>query len=69
MDRLMEILEELRPDVDFGNETGLIKDGILLGVMDIDSPKLARFDERDADGLRALCILLTECIDWSNGLL
>lgn len=29
MDRLMEILEELRPDVDFENETGLIKDGIL----------------------------------------
>ena len=29
MDRLMEILEELRPDVDFANETGLIKDGIL----------------------------------------
>ena len=47
----------------------LIKEGILLGVMDIDSPKLARFDERDAEGLRALCILLTECIDWSNGLL
>lgn len=29
MDELMEILEELRPDVDFENETGLIDNGIL----------------------------------------
>lgn len=29
MDRLMEILEELRPDVDFENEEALIDDGIL----------------------------------------
>ena len=29
MSELMEILEELRPDVDFENETGLIDDGIL----------------------------------------
>lgn len=29
MTELMNILEELRPDVDFENETGLINDGIL----------------------------------------
>ena len=29
MDELMEILQELRPDVDFENETALITDGIL----------------------------------------
>jgi len=29
MNELMEILEELRPDVDFENETGLIDHGIL----------------------------------------
>lgn len=29
MDELMEILENLRPDVDFENETALIADGIL----------------------------------------
>lgn len=29
MTELMEILEELRPDVDFENETGLIANGIL----------------------------------------
>ena len=29
MNELMEILEELRPDVDFENETSLIANGIL----------------------------------------
>ena len=29
MDELMEILKELRPDVDFESETALITDGIL----------------------------------------
>lgn len=29
MNELMEILEELRPDVDFENETALIDNGIL----------------------------------------
>ena len=29
MEELMEILEELRPDVDFENEPGLIDNGIL----------------------------------------
>ena len=47
----------------------LIKNGVLLGVMDIDSPLLARFDEQDAMGLQALCSLLTEHLDWSQGLL
>ena len=47
----------------------LIKGDVLLGVMDIDSPRLARFDEQDAEGLHALCGLLAEHIDWSNGLL
>ena len=47
----------------------LIKDGQLLGVMDIDSPKLARFDELDAEGLMRLCDILVNEVDWSNGLL
>lgn len=29
MEELMDILEQLRPDVDFENETGLIANGIL----------------------------------------
>ena len=47
----------------------LIKDGELLGVMDIDSPVFARFDEKDAAGLNALCTILMNDIDWSSGLL
>ena len=47
----------------------LIKDGILLGVMDIDSPVFSRFDEDDALGLQALCQVLIKHVDWSNGLL
>ena len=47
----------------------LIKHGSLLGVMDIDSPQLARFDKVDAQGLNTLCDILTENIDWTNGLL
>ena len=43
----------------------LIKNGILLGVMDIDAPILSRFDEADANGLEQLCRILTEEIDWS----
>ncbi len=29
MDRLLKILEELKPDVDFANETGLIDNAVL----------------------------------------
>ena len=36
MDRLMEILSAIRPDVDFEKETALIDDGI-LGSFDITS--------------------------------
>ena len=34
MDKLLEILKEIRPDVDFENETALIDDGILDSFMD-----------------------------------
>lgn len=47
----------------------LMKEGLLLGVMDIDSPLFGRFDEADAEGLSRLCRILTENVDWSNGLL
>ena len=47
----------------------LIKNGVLLGVMDIDAPIFSRFDEDDAAGLQALCRILTEQADWSSGLL
>ena len=31
------------------------RDGSLLGVWDVDSPRLARFDEEDRAGMEALC--------------
>ena len=47
----------------------LIKDNTLLGVMDIDAPIFARFDEEDAQGLARLCDILVNQVDWTNGLL
>jgi L-methionine (R)-S-oxide reductase len=36
----------------------LVKEGRLLGVLDLDSPRLGRFDNEDADGLVAAAGLL-----------
>lgn len=41
----------------------LIKDQV-FGVLDIDSPSLARFDEADARGLSQLLATLLEATDW-----
>ena len=41
----------------------------LIGVMDIDSPDLARFSEEDAQGLAELCRILVEKVCWKDGLL
>jgi L-methionine (R)-S-oxide reductase len=35
-------------------------DGSLIGVWDVDSPHLARFDEEDAKGMEALCRTFVE---------
>lgn len=48
MEKLMELLQELRPDVDFENETALIDDGI-LGSFDITSLVNAIMDEFDIE--------------------
>ena len=32
----------------------VMKSGVLLGVLDVDSPRRGRFDEEDAKGLEAL---------------
>jgi L-methionine (R)-S-oxide reductase len=44
----------------------LIKDGRLLGVLDLDSPDLARFDEEDRAGLEAAARLLLQASDLSR---
>jgi L-methionine (R)-S-oxide reductase len=41
----------------------LIKDGRLLGVLDIDSPQIAWFDEDDGVGLNAAATLLVQSSD------
>ena len=40
----------------------LIRDGELLGVLDIDSPKHARFDEEDRAGVVRLAEIMTKAI-------
>jgi GAF domain-containing protein len=42
----------------------LIKEGRLIGVLDLDSPKVGRFSEADQRGVEALVAIflrLTEC--------
>src|ERR1700733_9952133 len=41
----------------------LIKDGRLLGVLDIDSPHIARFDQEDGVGLNAAVALFVQSSD------
>jgi len=43
----------------------LIQDGVLLGVLDIDSPVQNRFDESDQAGLEQLCKKLISGCDWN----
>lgn len=47
----------------------LLRDGRLVGVMDIDSPLLNRFDHEDAEGLERLCGVLIRCTDDVSPLL
>ena len=44
----------------------LLHKGQLLGVLDLDSPQLARFDQEDGVGLNALAALLLECSDLNR---
>ena len=47
----------------------LLSEGRLLGVLDLDSPELARFDAGDATGLTALVdqLLQNSDMDWLKG--
>jgi len=44
----------------------LIQSGRLLGVLDLDSPELSRFDEADRSGLNAAAELLVQASDLSR---
>lgn len=41
----------------------LVKEGRLIGVWDVDSPVLARFDEVDQKGMEALCEVFLASLD------
>ena len=43
----------------------LLKDGALLGVLDIDSPVKNRFDAEDQHGLEALCDRIVAACVWN----
>jgi GAF domain-containing protein len=42
----------------------LVKDGRLIGVLDLDSPSLARFDAEDAAGIEQLAALFVAASDY-----
>jgi L-methionine (R)-S-oxide reductase len=44
----------------------LIKDERLLGVLDLDSPSFARFDDEDAQGLNELARIFIQAVQGSN---
>lgn len=44
----------------------LIVDGEAVGVLDVDSPTLHRFDEADRAGLEALARVLESACDWAG---
>jgi len=43
----------------------VVSDGRLVGVLDLDSPSLARFDDVDAAGLERVATLIATGCDWS----
>jgi GAF domain-containing protein len=44
----------------------LMQDGVLIGVLDLDSPDVARFDDDDAEGLGEAVALLLAASDMSR---
>jgi GAF domain-containing protein len=44
----------------------LVKSGTLIGVLDIDSPRLARFDEDDRRGVERLAATFLESISLES---
>ena len=44
----------------------LLRNGQMLGVLDIDSPVVGRFDEEDKAGLETIAALISQCCDWTR---
>ncbi len=45
----------------------LLKNGVALGVIDLDSPRKGRFSEADQAGVEALARLFVDASDWPEG--
>ena len=41
----------------------LVRDGVVIGVLDLDSPKLARFDQEDQVGVEALAKIFLDSLN------
>jgi len=44
----------------------IVHEGRLIGVLDLDSPRVSRFDATDAAGLEALCAALAPALSGEN---
>lgn len=44
----------------------LITDGLLLGVLDIDSPEADRFSDHDQEGVESLCEMFIDSLESKN---
>src|SRR5258706_15486282 len=44
----------------------LVADGKLAGVLDIDAPKVGRFDEEDRTGLERVAEILSSRVNWNR---
>ena len=44
----------------------ILRDGRLLGVLDLDSPRTGRFGDADRDGLAPVAGLLATALDWPD---
>lgn len=44
----------------------LVRDGSVIGVLDIDSPVFDRFSDEDRAGLEAICGALLDASDWEH---
>lgn len=44
----------------------LVRDGIVVGVLDIDSPNFSHFDEEDAKGLKTFAEIIVSSINWDE---
>ena len=55
-------MKEANLDANRSDLVPLVKDGALIGVLDLDSPLLARFDADDQAGLEAIAAVFVDAL-------